>query len=59
MYPVDENGNIIKAQFEGINTINSIIYSTKRLITTVDVDNLIIADSDDALLICPKNRHKI
>ncbi len=52
----DDNGNIIKANHLGIDTKNSIIHSNDRLITTIGVDNLINADTKDALLICPKDR---
>lgn len=54
IFPVDNNGNIVKAKHVGIHTRNSIIYSTERLVATIGVDNLIIADTGDALLICPK-----
>lgn len=53
--PPDENGNIVKAEHVGIDTHNSIIYGTK-LITTIGVENMIIVNTDDALLICPKDR---
>ena len=54
IFPTDESGNIVKADHVGIKTKNSIIYSTDRLITTIGIDGLIIADTNDALLICRK-----
>ncbi len=56
IFPTDDCGNIVKAKHAGINTKNSIIFSNDRLITTIDIDNLIIADSGDAILICPKDK---
>jgi Mannose-1-phosphate guanylyltransferase len=56
IFPPDENGNIVKANHLGIHTKNSIIYGTDQLITTIDVDNLIIAATQDAILICPKDQ---
>jgi mannose-1-phosphate guanylyltransferase len=56
IFPPDENGNIVKANHVGIETKNSIIYANGRLIATIGIDGLIIADTDDAVLICPKNR---
>ena len=53
--PPDENGNIIKSEFIGIDTKNTIIYSNK-LISTIGVEDMIIVSTDDALLICPKSR---
>lgn len=56
IFPPDENGNIVKAKYIGLDTKNSIIYGNGRLITTIGIDNLIIADTEDALLICPKDK---
>jgi mannose-1-phosphate guanylyltransferase len=56
IFPPDENGNIVKANYLGINTKNSIIYGNDQLITTINVDNLIIAATHDAILVCPKDQ---
>ncbi len=56
IFPPDPQGNIVQADHIGIRTQNSIIYSTERLIATIDIDGLIIADTKDALLICPKEQ---
>ncbi len=56
IFPPDQQGNIVKANHLGIETVNSIIYSEKRLITTIGIDGLIIADTKDALLICAKDK---
>ncbi|MFC5652643.1 mannose-1-phosphate guanylyltransferase [Paenibacillus solisilvae] len=56
IFPPDEAGNIIKANHLGIDTRNSIIYGNGRLITTIGLDGFIIADTEDALLICPKDK---
>ncbi|GGD90682.1 mannose-1-phosphate guanylyltransferase [Paenibacillus nasutitermitis] len=56
IFPPDEEGNIVKANYMGIDTRNSIIYGNGRLITTIGIDGLIIADTGDALLVCPKDR---
>lgn len=55
IFPPDDSGNIIKANHIGIDTHNSIIYGNDRLITTIGVNGFIIADTGDALLICPKD----
>lgn len=56
IFPPDELGNIVKANHLGIETRNSIVYGNGRLITTIGVDGLIIADTEDALLICAKDK---
>jgi mannose-1-phosphate guanylyltransferase len=54
--PPDEFGNIVKANHLGIQTRNSIVYGEERLISTIGIDGLIIADTKDALLICAKDK---
>ena len=56
LYDEDKNGNVVAADHIGIDTTNSIIYGKKRLITTIGVDNLIVVETDDAILVCDKNR---
>lgn len=56
IFPPDEFGNIVKAKHMGIQTRNSIVYGNGRLIATIGIDGLIIADTEDALLICPKDK---
>jgi len=51
----DENGNIIKSEFVGVDTSNCIIDSNK-LVAAIGLENLIVVQTDDALLICPKSR---
>ena len=51
----DENGNIVKNMFVGIDTSNCIIDSNK-LVAAIGIENLIVVQTDDALLICPKSR---
>ena len=53
-YPRDENNNTINSKYIGINSKNNFIYGTDRYITTVDIDDLIIVDTGDALLITKK-----
>lgn len=54
---LDENQNCTEGNWEGIDTSGSFISSTNdRLIATIGVDDLVIIDSKDALLICPKSR---
>ena len=56
IYDEDANGNILVGNQINIDTKNTISYSKKRLLATVGVENLIIVETDDAILICDKNR---
>ena len=48
----DEDGNVLHGNTQVINTRNSLVLGNKRLVTTVGVANLVVVDTEDALLIC-------
>jgi len=55
--PADEEDNIvIGGEHVGVDTRGSLLYGNKRLIATIGLRDLIIIDTDDAILVCPKNR---
>jgi mannose-1-phosphate guanylyltransferase len=56
IFSPDDDGNIVKAKHIGVGTKNSIIFGDGRLIATIGIDNLIIAETGDAILVCPKDR---
>lgn len=56
LYEEDVQGNIFAGDHISIDTKGCITYSKKRLISTVGVENLIIVETDDAILVCDKNR---
>ncbi len=51
----NEFGNIANGNIITINSKNCIIEGSERLIATVGLQNLIIVDSNDAILICEKS----
>jgi mannose-1-phosphate guanylyltransferase len=51
-----ENGNIILGHHLGIDSKNIIAYSHKKLIATIGIEDLIIVDTEDALLVCHKKK---
>ncbi len=50
----DENGNTVNDNHVSVDSKNNLIYGSERKIATVDVEDLIIVDSGDALLISKK-----
>lgn len=53
----DQKSNLIKAQHIGIDTHGSLIYGDKRkLIATIGIKDCVIVETDDALLVCKKDR---
>lgn len=51
----DENGNVLFGKNLAIDTKNCVSYSTNRLIATVGVENLIVVETEDAILVCNKD----
>jgi len=54
LLPVDEHGNSAVGPFLGINTRGTLVFGEKRLIATIGVQDLVIVDTEDALLVCTK-----
>ena len=48
----DENNNVLKGNIFTINTKNCYIESDEKMVATIDIQDLIIVNTDDALLIC-------
>lgn len=51
----NEFGNVINGNVVTVNTKNSIIQGGEKLIATVGLQDVIVVDTDDALLICAKD----
>ncbi len=61
LFPRDAAGNVVQAAHVGIDTKDSVILSRRtrtdgRVIATLGVSNLIIIETDDALLVMDKDR---
>ena len=54
----DKNGNIFRGKFIDIGSKNTLVWSDKRLITTLGLNNIIIVDTEDALLVCRKDMNQ-
>lgn len=48
--------NIVVGQHVGVDTHGSFIYSPDRLVATIGMDDIVVIDTPDAILICPKHR---
>lgn len=51
----DENGNVNRGNNILLDTTNSVVYGKERLIATIGLDNVVIVDTDDAVLVCKKD----
>jgi mannose-1-phosphate guanylyltransferase len=56
LLPADQDGNISIGPCLGIDTHNTLVFGEKRLVATLGVRDMVIVDTEDALLVCPKSR---
>ncbi len=57
LLPADGEGNVVRGRHLGVETRSCLIFNgSGRLVTTVGVRDLIVVDTDDALLICHRSQ---
>jgi mannose-1-phosphate guanylyltransferase len=55
--PVDGDGNAVTGAHVGLDTRGTFVSgSGRRLVATIGIEDMVIVDTEDALLICPKDR---
>lgn len=52
----DRDGNVFDGEYVDIDSHNCFIYSPHQLVATIGLDNLVVINTKDAILICPKDR---
>ncbi len=52
----DRQGNIMVGNVLDLGSHSSVVYGDKRLVATIGLENMIVVDSPDATLVCPKDR---
>lgn len=53
----DEYGNVIRhAQHVGVDTSNTLVFGRDRLVATIGLHDMLVIDTGDAVLVCPKDR---
>ena len=58
LLPPDQDGNIFVGPCKEIDTHNTLVFGGKRLVATIGLKDIVIVDSDDALLVCAKQREQ-
>lgn len=56
LLPCSPESNVVVGDHVGVDTNSSLLYSPKRLIATVGLNNMIVIDTEDVILVCPKER---
>src|ERR687887_148110 len=51
----DTDGNIVRGEHLGLDTGGSLIFGGRRVIATIGLEDLVIVDTDDALLVCRRD----
>lgn len=52
----DSDGNVCIGDILTVNTANSVLYSSGKMIAVVGMDNLIVVESPDAIMVCRKDK---
>lgn len=60
LLPTDEEGNIVVGPYLGIDTHDTLVFGStgERLIATIGLEGMVIVDTEDALLVCPREREQ-
>ena len=56
LWPKDKDGNFLNADVVSIESSGNIIHSTKKLVAVIGLNDIVIIETEDALLVCPKER---
>jgi mannose-1-phosphate guanylyltransferase/mannose-6-phosphate isomerase len=54
--PADARGNVILGRALDLDSRDSLIFAQDRVVGTIGLDNMIVVDTADATLVCPRDR---
>jgi mannose-1-phosphate guanylyltransferase/mannose-6-phosphate isomerase len=52
----DKKGNVVSGNVLDLESRDSVIYADQRLVATVGLEEMVVVDTADATLVCPKDR---
>jgi mannose-1-phosphate guanylyltransferase len=58
LLPADAQGNIVVGPHVGIDTRDTLVFGRDRLVATIGLEGMVIVDTEDALLVCTKEREQ-
>jgi len=58
LLPTDANNNVLVGPHLGIDTEDTLVVGNKRLVATMGVRDLVIIDTEDAVMVCSKDREQ-
>lgn len=52
----DTTGNVVMGRVIDLESTQSIVYADRRVVATIGLQNMVVVDTPDATLVCPKSR---
>ena len=52
----DKAGNVTTGRVVDIESRRSIVYADRRVVATIGLQDMVVVDTPDATLVCPKSR---
>ncbi|MGQ9584173.1 MAG: mannose-1-phosphate guanylyltransferase [Anaerolineae bacterium] len=57
LLPQDREGNaVVRAEHVGLDTHNTLVYGSGRLVATLGLESMVVVDTGDVVLVCPRER---
>lgn len=56
LHEPDESNNILLGDVVAVDVKDAVIYSSTRTVTAVDVENIVIVETPDAIMVCRKDK---
>ncbi len=56
IWPKDDQHNVFQGEIMALDSRRNVVYSRQRLCVLLGIEDLIVVDTDDALLVCPVTR---
>lgn len=54
--PKDRAGNVLSGRVIDVGSRRSVVYAERRVVATIGLDEMVVVDTPDATLVCPKSR---
>jgi len=54
--PRDKSGNVVTGRVVDLGSRNSVMYADRRVVATIGLEDMVVVDTPDATLVCPKNK---
>ncbi len=54
--PLDKDGNVRNGNVLDLGSRGSVLFADRRVVATIGLNNMVVVDTPDATLVCPKDR---